>query len=133
MAQNYFVVCLKQNRFVILKESWVQNPYIQQFSMVFFSPNDEAMADFGAEKKFYFNPNASFCYDGFVTKAFANIDDAQNYISWKRPQFPNQVGNQLQNRFSFVQQQIVEEIIVSDEGIICLVLFSTIEIACESM
>lgn len=110
MAQKFVVVCLKQNRLIVVKEAWVQNPVVGDFSKVFFSPI-ERIPDFATEESFYFNPNVGGCYLAFVMKIFADIQSANKYIAWKRPKFPNSTGN----KFRFAQQEIVDQISICDD------------------
>lgn len=71
---NYYVVCLKSKRYIVLPENWIQNPILRQESTVYFSPNSTDEADFDLEMSFYLNQTVSGTYDAFVLKKFGTYE-----------------------------------------------------------
>lgn len=86
--QDFFVVCLKQKRFIIIKKEWIQNPSIGQMSKIFYSKNEDAIPNFDGSLKYYLNRGIEACYEGYVQKSFDSLEKAENFIEWKRPFVP---------------------------------------------
>ena len=84
---KYFAVALQQNRMVSIKASWIQNPKIGGYSKIFIAPNEEAIANFSLRTDYLLNTNKAKCYHGRVIKSFDNKNEADKFISWKRPQY----------------------------------------------
>lgn len=84
----FYVVVLKQNRFLISKKEWIENPIINEFTKVFYSKNDNVCANFQNEPEYFLNKNIDAWYECFVVKRFESLQAAVKYISWKRPIFP---------------------------------------------
>lgn len=103
---KYFVVALQQNRLVVSKESWIQNPTVNEFSKVFISEDEESDPNFELQTKFYVSHTSDACYNGRIVKQFAKKEDAEKFALWKRPEF----FRKGQKRFQFQQSTLVERI-----------------------
>lgn len=112
--EKYMVVCLKQNKLVALKESWVQKPTLGALSRVCYSVDEHSIANFHLDPTFFFDSSSVGCYDARVIKRFDNLDEAKKFCAWKRPQF-HRTGKQ---KFCFDMPTVVDNITAdqSDEG-----------------
>lgn len=72
MANSCFVVCLKQNKLIIVDEKWIQNKSLGAETKVFHSPNAEEEPDFNVYTQFYFDGTFKAVYDCRVVK-FGNV------------------------------------------------------------
>lgn len=115
---DFLVILLEQKRFLILPQKWVEDPRLDSFTRVFFSPNISTRADFETEVKYYFNNAINGCYKGFVMKSFRNYEDASNFIEWKRPTFPIKYQSNVPSVIRNLSRDFsepVEHIDISDE------------------
>lgn len=109
---NFFAVALQQNRFVVLKESWVQNPTVGEFSKVYVSNNEENIPNFAMKTKYLLNKSEDGCYIARVVKQFKSEAEAENFISWKRPEFyPDK-----KKRFQFTESTMIASIDLATSG-----------------
>lgn len=66
----FFVVFIECKRWLVVKEDWVENPNLGQRSKIFFSQNDNAVADFSIDPPYYINLSIDSVYDAFVWSKF---------------------------------------------------------------
>lgn len=67
---QFYVVCLKSKRYIVLPENWIQNPILRRETKVYFSQNPTDEADFSLKILFYLNQSVSGVYEAFVIKKF---------------------------------------------------------------
>lgn len=103
---QYFVVALQQNRMIVVKEQWVLNPRVGQYTKVYVSPNEQNRPNFLLPTRYLLNILVDACYNARVMKVFKSKEDAEYYASWKRPEY-FQRGNK---RFLFKYSTIVDTI-----------------------
>lgn len=66
----FFVILLNQTKLIAVKEEWVQDPTLLSNTKFYFSPDQNAVADFNSASKYYFDENRPSCYNGYVCKTF---------------------------------------------------------------
>lgn len=103
---KYFAVALQQNRMIVLKKIWIQNPVIGEYTKVFISPNEESVAKFFLKTKYLLDASADNCYNARVIKDFGSKEEADKFVCWKRPEY-YQSGNK---RFNFYESTVVAKI-----------------------
>lgn len=64
------VILLDQNIFVAVKENWVQNPILHSKTKIFYSNNVDDEANFELKTMYYFHPEDTVCYSGYVNQKF---------------------------------------------------------------
>lgn len=66
----FFVVSIG-GTYIDLKPNWIEKPVLNTYTKVFFSPNEEAIADFQLPSDpFYFLSDCTGCYLAYVVKMF---------------------------------------------------------------
>ena len=72
---SVFVVILKCGKLISVKSSWLKTtrPTCYTKSLVFFSPNNQDVPDFGLEQSYYFQPTIPACYESRVVKEFGKF------------------------------------------------------------
>lgn len=85
---NFFAVFLASKRYVAIKGEWIKNAVVGTTSKVFYSPNLDAIADFGMDPKHYLNTSVDACYEGFVYKKFGRL--LQNGLSQAKNLYLNE-------------------------------------------
>lgn len=66
-----FVVILLCRRYIQLPAKWIENSKIGVKTQIFFSPNQNAAANFDADKKYLFDKHSDATYDAYVCKCFS--------------------------------------------------------------
>lgn len=66
-----FIVLLQCNKFIVLKEEWIESPILSTKSKVFYSANRQSVADFLIETKFYFHDDETCCYMAYIYKRYS--------------------------------------------------------------
>lgn len=69
-----FIVLLGNNKFIVLREEWIEYPILSANSKVFYSSNRQSNADFSIEQKYYFHRNETSCYMAYICKRFSKCD-----------------------------------------------------------
>lgn len=110
---SFFVVVTKQNRFLVLKPNWVQNPTIARYTKVYYSADEEKEANYQENLLFYVNLEVDACYDAFVVKHFRDRESAEWYTQWKRPHYPIKPRD-TGGKFKFENPVLVDRIVISD-------------------
>lgn len=64
-----FVVILKSEKLISVRDTWVQNQIIGEYSLIFYSPNDEDEPNFELKPSHY-HQNIISCYEARVLKQF---------------------------------------------------------------
>lgn len=72
--ESYFVILLESKRYVAVKKAWIENPTVGSQTKIFFSENNEAVADFTLGNWFYLYPKIDAVYNGFVYREFGKFD-----------------------------------------------------------
>lgn len=62
-----FVVILKSKKLISMRDTWVQNQVIGEYSLISYLPNDEDEPNFEL-KPSYYHQNIISCYDARVLK-----------------------------------------------------------------
>lgn len=83
----FYVVFLKCQKYVAIKEEWIQNPVIGKSSKVFISNDETFAADFDA-KMSYFVVDENMCYNGFIERKCESLEIARRFIARKRKIVP---------------------------------------------
>lgn len=83
---------------------------------VFYSNDENATANFATKTSYFLNMNRDFCYDAFVVKTFDKLEEAEKYISLKRPDYPvkyseNDIG--VTTRGQTVRNRLNDEKVVA--------------------
>lgn len=70
-----FVVLLKSRRYITVRGNWIQTPAPKygEIGKVFYSPDENAEADFSLEVKYLFNQNDAHVYEGYIMKSVGKI------------------------------------------------------------
>lgn len=103
---KYFAVALQQNRMIALKEAWIQNAVVGEYSKVYISPNEESVPNFSLKIKYLLDTSNENCYNARVIKEFNVKEAADKFICWKRPEYyPS--GSK---RFSFVESNLIASV-----------------------
>lgn len=66
-----FIVLLRNNKFIVLREEWIESPILSTESKVYFSPSCHSVADFSIEQKYFFRHNETSCYMAYICKRFS--------------------------------------------------------------
>lgn len=72
VSMSAYVVILKNQKMISVRAGWVQNPKINEKSVVFHSPNDGEQPNFTLKPLYFFNDNVAACYQSRVLKKFGN-------------------------------------------------------------
>lgn len=75
-----YVVVLRSQKLISVKARWVQNPIINEESVVFYSPNDGEHPNFTSEPLYFFKYDMTACYQSRVVKKFGNHGSSSYYI-----------------------------------------------------
>lgn len=70
---NFFAVYLQCKRFIAIKSDWVENAMVGNPSKIFYSENQNAIADFSTSPLYYLNKSINACYEAFVYKSFGKF------------------------------------------------------------
>lgn len=70
---NFFAVYLQCKRFIAIKSDWVENAMVGNPSKIFYSENQNAIADFSTVPLHYLNKSINACYEAFVYKSFGKF------------------------------------------------------------
>lgn len=65
----YVVVMLANGELVVVKEEWIQQSPSSK-TKVFYGPDQNAIADFSVETKYFFKKNETACYKADICKRF---------------------------------------------------------------
>lgn len=68
----YFAVYLKQMRFVVLQERWIENPELES-SKIYYSPREESDPDFSLPVNYFFDENKTSTYEAFLGQSFGKF------------------------------------------------------------
>lgn len=119
MANQFYVLVTKQNRFIISEPRWIEDATIGCYTKVFHSPDNSKDADFGSAVRFYINFNIDACYEAFVIKRYNSRELAEKYTARMRPRFPvrnkGKSGNAVFGHFRFDKPKIVDNIYLDCE------------------
>lgn len=66
----YLVVHLISKRFIVIEKEWAEVSDVGKPSKIFYSNDENAVADFSLEVKHYLNGDIDACYEAFIFKAF---------------------------------------------------------------
>lgn len=81
-AMSAYVVILKCKKLISVKSRWVQNPIINEKSMVFHSPNDGELPNFVSTPLFYFTHEVAACYQSRVVQKFGKLHSCFHWFSY---------------------------------------------------
>lgn len=71
---NFFAVYLQCKHFIAIKNDWVENAMVGNPSKIFYSENQNAVADFSTVPLYYLNKSINACYEVlFVYKSFGKF------------------------------------------------------------
>lgn len=65
-----FVVILRNEKLISIRDVWIQNPTIGGNSLIYFSPTDDDVPDFSLQPEYFFSSQTIACYIGRVEKRF---------------------------------------------------------------
>lgn len=66
----YFVVFLESKRWIVVRKQWIQNPNCGQKSAIFYTQNQNSVANFDAPTGFYLNERSECVYNAFIWREF---------------------------------------------------------------